>query len=207
MKLFFSFIVIIFSFSNETKHIYEPQLEIIRRFFEIQARMIKGEATDEEIAWLRKKVEDAEFLKKLQNKISDCKFDIFGMNNSQPIWGDDFLNNIKNYKMGLNLSRGKPIKYYSSDRLAQIMGNGLLTFIDKNTLLNRIIDKDCAVFYKNIDDLANKIIYFKNNPIKLKKIASKGKRFYTKNFNSKLVCSYIINKTFKINNKTNFIWD
>ena len=154
------------------------------------------------------KIDEREFfLKKLQNKITDCKFDIFGMNNNQPIWGDDFLNNIKNYKMGLNLSRGKPIKYYSSDRLAQIMGNGLLTFIDKNTLLNRIIDKDCAVFYKNIDDLANKIIYFKNNPIKLKKIASKGKKFYTKNFNSKLVCSYIINKTFKINNKTNFIWD
>ena len=35
--------------------------------------------------------------------------------------------------MGLNLSRGKPIKYYSSDRIAQLMGNGLLTFIDEKT--------------------------------------------------------------------------
>ena len=33
--------------------------------------------------------------------------------------------------MGLNLSRGKPTKYYSSNRIASIMGNGLLTFIDK----------------------------------------------------------------------------
>ena len=32
--------------------------------------------------------------------------------------------------MGLNLSRGKPTKYYSSNRLLLIMGNGLLTFVD-----------------------------------------------------------------------------
>ena len=32
----------------------------IRRFFEIQARMIKGEATDEEIAWLKENIDDVE---------------------------------------------------------------------------------------------------------------------------------------------------
>ena len=57
------------------------------------------------------------------------------MYNSQPIWADNFLNKVSNSYMGLNLSRGKPIKYYSSDRLAQLMGNGLLTFIDKKTSL------------------------------------------------------------------------
>ena len=36
----------------------------------------------------------------------------------------------------INLSRGKPIKYYSSDRIAQLVGNGLLTFIDKKTYLS-----------------------------------------------------------------------
>ena len=35
--------------------------------------------------------------------------------------------------MGLNLSRGAPIKYYSSDRITQIIGNGLLTLIDEKT--------------------------------------------------------------------------
>ena len=38
--------------------------------------------------------------------------------------------------MGLNLSRGAPTKYYSSNRIASILGNGLLTFIDKKTQLN-----------------------------------------------------------------------
>ena len=38
--------------------------------------------------------------------------------------------------MGLNLSRGLPTKYYSSNRIASLIGNGLLTFIDKKTHLN-----------------------------------------------------------------------
>ena len=47
------------------------------------------------------------------------------MNNVQPIWAENFIKIISNSKMGLNLSRGKPLKYYSSDRITQIMGNGL----------------------------------------------------------------------------------
>jgi len=37
--------------------------------------------------------------------------------------------------MGLNLSRGLPAKYYSSDRIAQLFGNGLLTFINRKVAL------------------------------------------------------------------------
>ena len=35
--------------------------------------------------------------------------------------------------MGLNLSRGDAIKYYSSDRITQIVGNGLVCLIDEKT--------------------------------------------------------------------------
>ena len=146
------------------------------------------------------------FLRNLINKISDIQFDVFGMDNVQPIWGDNFINNLNNYNMGLNLSRGDPIKYYSSDRIVQLMGNGLLTFIDIRTKLNQIIDKDCAVFYTNIIDLVNKIRFYKNNPHKLKKIASNGKKLYLKRFNSEVVSNYMIKKTFNIKTKKIFKW-
>ena len=42
-----------------------------------------------------------------------------------------FYKAIKQSKMGLNLSRGKPIKYLTSNRIASLIGNGLLTFVDK----------------------------------------------------------------------------
>jgi spore maturation protein CgeB len=108
--------------------------------------------------------------------------------------------------MGLNLSRGKPIKYYSSDRLVQIIGNGLLCFIDEKTKLQNLIPKTCAVYYSNLNDLTNKITYYKKNPIKMKKIASYGKKFYNLNFNSTIVSKFIIDKTFKINKKDEYSW-
>ena len=36
--------------------------------------------------------------------------------------------------MGLNLSQGRAVKYYSSDRFAQL-GNGLLVLVDEKTRL------------------------------------------------------------------------
>ena len=59
------------------------------------------------------------------------------MENKQPVWADDFKNKVKLSKMALNLSQGKPLKYYSSDRIAQLIGNGILTFVEKSTKLNR----------------------------------------------------------------------
>ena len=58
------------------------------------------------------------FINKLINLNKNIKFDVYGMNNVQPIWADQFIKKISNSYMGLNLSRGKPIKYYSSDRIS-----------------------------------------------------------------------------------------
>ena len=59
--------------------------------------------------------------------------------------------------MALNLSQGEPIKYYSSDRISQMVGNGLLTFVDRKTKLNDLFTENELVFYNNIDELAEKI--------------------------------------------------
>ena len=153
------------------------------------------------------KIDDREFfLKKLKLKIPNIKFDIYGMDEVQPIWGEKFLNNIKNYKMALNLSRGKPIKYYSSDRIVQLIGNGLLTFIDEKTKLKEIISDKGVIYYKNINDLVKKILYFKKNIKKIKKISSVGKNEYFKKFNSNIIGRFIIDKSF--NNKSNkYYWN
>ena len=66
--------------------------------------------------------------------------------------------------MGLNLSsRGKPIKYYSSDRIVQLIGNGLLTFIDEKTNLRDFFSNQEIVFYKNIEDLSYKMNKYKKD--------------------------------------------
>ena len=44
--------------------------------------------------------------------------------------------------MGLNLSRGLPTKYYSSNRIASYMGNGILTFINKKVKFQELFSKN-----------------------------------------------------------------
>ena len=71
------------------------------------------------------------FLNELTNKFHDINYDFYGFENKEPIWGNNFYKALVNSKMGLNLSRGLPTKYYSSNRIASLMGNGLLTFINQ----------------------------------------------------------------------------
>ena len=52
------------------------------------------------------------FVSKLINITPNIKFDIYGLNNIQPVWADNYFKAIANSKMGLNL-QGEPIKYYS----------------------------------------------------------------------------------------------
>ena len=52
--------------------------------------------------------------------------------------------------MGLNLSRGHAIKYYSSDRITQIIGNGLVCLIDEKTQYNNFFNSNEMVFYRKI---------------------------------------------------------
>ena len=128
------------------------------------------------------------------------------MNKGQPIWGNDFIRKISNSSMGLNLSRGKPIKYYSSDRIAQLLGNGLLTFVDEKTHFDDFFTNDQIVFYKNLDDLSYKINKYKKDVSDRKRIAKNGKDFYLKKFNSTLVSDFILSKIFDYKSKNKFIW-
>ena len=155
----------------------------------------------------RRSSDDREkFIKSLINKCKNIRFDIFGMDNIQPIWADQYFKNISNSKMGLNLSRGTPIKYYSSDRITQIIGNGLVTLIDEKTCYGDFFDDTEMVFYKNITDLSEKIEKISEDEKLRKSIGQKGKAKYMKYFNSTLVADFIINKTYEINGKKKYLW-
>ena len=154
------------------------------------------------------KTDDREtILKTLVKKNKDIKFDFYGLNNIQPIWGKNFIAALSKSKMGLNLSRGKPVKYYSSDRIAQLMGNGLLTFIHEKTCFSDFFNKNEIITYNNLDDLSEKIQKYKKDEKKRKSIAKNGKKKYLKYFNSDIVSKFIINKTLDINKKERFIWN
>jgi len=143
---------------------------------------------------------------KLQSLIPNIKFDLYGMKNIQPIWADNFINALSKSKIGLNLSQGKPLRYYSSDRFAQMIGNGLLVFIHEKTKFNHFFTSKELIFYKSIKDLAKKINKYTVNHKLRKQIAKRGHSKYFKFFNSTIVANFIINKSLGITNKK-FYWE
>ena len=132
------------------------------------------------------------FIKKLIAKTKDIKFDIYGVNKVQPIWADQYFKTISNSKMGLNLSRGSPIKYYSSDRITQIIGNGLVTLIDEKTGYRDFFTDKEMIFYNNSNDLSEKIEKIAKDEKLRKKIAKNGKEKYFKLFNETKICKYFV---------------
>ena len=70
-----------------------------------------------------------------------------------------------------------------------------MVFIDKKVEMNNFFNSDEIVSYKNIDDLANKIKFYKKNDKKRIQIAKKGKQKYFKMFNESKVSKFIIDRS------------
>ena len=151
--------------------------------------------------------ERSNFINKLISITKNVKFDLYGVNKIQPIWADHYFKTISNSKMGLNLSRGEPIKYYSSDRITQIIGNGLVTLIDDKTFYRDFFENDEMVFYRNINDLSEKIKRISLDEKMRKNIGRKGKAKYLKYFNSTLVADFILKKTLDLPLKKKYLWN
>ena len=138
-----------------------------------------------------------------KNKIN---FKILGLYNQAPKWNYDFNNELMTCKTALNLSRGGPSKYASSNRIASLMGNGVVTFIDEKTKFQDFFKNGEIITYKNEADLVNKLLSIKDDKNKLIRIGKLGKKNYFKYFENTIIADFIISKTFKIKNRYRYIW-
>ncbi len=149
----------------------------------------------------------SKFIEKLvresEGKIS---FNILGLFKEEPKWNFELNDEIVKSKIALNLSRGLPAKYYSSNRIATLMGNGCLTAIDEKVKYGDFFNKNEILIYKNSKDLIKKIIKIKDNPKLIKKISKNGKKKYFKLFSNVIVSQFLIDKTFEFKNKYKYVW-
>ena len=147
------------------------------------------------------------FLDELMKKNKNLTFNILGYANEQPKWNYQYFKELSKCKTALNLSRGVPSKYASSNRIASLIANGIMTFIDKKTKYQDFFSSDEMGFYTNAEDLLNQLEKLNGNINKINKISKNGKKKYFSIFNNSIVADYIIYKTFNIKNKYKYVWD
>ena len=146
------------------------------------------------------------FLKKIIEKGKGINFHILGINSDKPKWNYDFYKEMMICKMSLNLSRGKPLKYASSNRIASYVGNGILTFINKKVKFQELFSENELVFYENEDDLISKIFELKDDINRINKISKNGRNKYCKIFNNLVVSDSILSKTLGTTPKYRYAW-
>jgi len=135
----------------------------------------------------------------LLDAFPEGEVDIRGIHGRRGISGITYMNRLATSRMGLNLSRqeGLDEPLYSSDRMAQYMGNGLLTLIHRRVGFDQIFKEDEMAFYEDFDDLIKKVTYFNAHDDEAREIAENGWRRSFEIFNEQLVAKYITEVTFR----------
>jgi spore maturation protein CgeB len=141
------------------------------------------------------------------SRSDDLTYNIFGFNNIQPVWGGQFIKEISKCKFALNLSRGQPVKYYSSNRIASLVANGIPTLIDKKVKFNDFFSNKEMIFYEDTYDLIDKVNFYKKNERQRIQIGINGKNKYFKIFNNRIIADYIFSKTLGNKPSYKYIWD
>jgi hypothetical protein len=115
-----------------------------------------------------------------------------GMFGNPHIFGPAYYAKLATVKMGLNYSRENDVYLYSSDRMAQYMGNGLLTFVHRDTGFGELFSDEDIAFFSNTNELHEKIRFYAHNDDERVRVARQGWQKIHTVFSSDQVARFMI---------------
>lgn len=133
----------------------------------------------------------AETMRAVAARVPEARCAFFGLQGKPPVYGSDYFDAIADARMGLNLNRSDGDYLYSSDRIAQYAGNGLLLFVARSTGYGDIFSDEEFAFYGDHDELAEKLRYFLDHDAERQRVAKAGHAKYHAIFNERVVARYI----------------
>ena len=139
-----------------------------------------------------------QMLQKLLDHPQQLRFALYASLGKPRVFGAEYLDVLARSKMGLNLSRRSDIPYYSSDRIAQLTGNGLLTFIPETPGLRSLFDEGEVVYFERTAELFDKAIYYLNHDDERQEIARKGWERAHRSYATDRVARFITEATFEL---------
>lgn len=133
-------------------------------------------------------------------------FKTYGSFGEPPVWGRDYDRALAQTKMGLNLNRQEGHYWYSSARMAQLAGNGILQFTHDDLRFDELLPPESAVYFRSEDDLLTKIKAFHHDDDKRKAWAANARHFFHSEMNSKLYAQYILEAALQQPFSHEYVW-
>ncbi len=137
------------------------------------------------------------FIERVCQSCPELTLKLHGFQSGTNLFGNAYLTALQAAKMGLSYSRKNDIYLYSSDRMMQYLGNGLLTFIDRASGFTELFAENEIGFYSNESELFEKLTHFKQNDDQRQTVAKSGWQVAHSKFSSDLVAKYIIEHSFE----------
>jgi len=122
------------------------------------------------------------------------------------VWGRDYDRLLADSKMGLNLNRQEGLHWYSSARMAQMVGNGLLTFTHVGGGFQELMPAESLVYFDGIEDLSVSIAEFYADNAKRRYWASRAREFFHREINSTLYAQYIVEAAMQLPFSHPYVW-
>jgi hypothetical protein len=139
----------------------------------------------------------------LQGKL---RFDSFGMHGHAAVWGSEYEQILGNSKMALNLNRFEGWPLYSSDRIAHLMGSGILTFMSGKGAYDRFFSDQEVVFFDELPDLVEKITAFHGDDAMRRATAAAGRNAYLRLFSGARVVKFMVETTLGLPFTESYEW-
>jgi Glycosyl transferases group 1 len=147
-----------------------------------------------------------DFCEELRKRLPEIRFDFRGFDGKPPVYGSEYGKALFQCRMGLNLDKASGWYLYSSARMAQYMGNGLLTLMERACRFDRFFTEDEAAFYDDLDGLEKQIRRFKQDDALARATAERGCAKYHALFDSTRIAQYIIEVTLGLPLSQDYPW-
>lgn len=157
----------------------------------------KGEKTDDRYPLI------VNLHEKLKGKL---RFETYGIYGHPEVWSHAYDHVLATSKMSLNLNRTEDWPLYTSARLSQLMGNGLLTFMWDKGNMRRFFTDDQVAFFNNEEDLISKILDFQNHDEKRRAVAAAGRAFYHEHFSGQRIVKFMMETTLRLPYSHPYLW-
>jgi len=119
-----------------------------------------------------------------------------GLRGRPRLFGDAYQQALESAALGLNISRRADWPLYTSDRLAQMIGNGMAVLTERASGYDTIFSDDEILFFSSVDELVGKIRDAVARPERRQEIAARGRDSYIRLFNERIVARYMVDFAF-----------
>lgn len=150
--------------------------------------------------------ERVRFVLSALERLPGLRGDIRGRPGAEPLRGEGYLAAINSARMGLSMSRPDNVYLYASDRMSQLLGNGLLTFVARSTGFQDLYGEDQIAFYDGLEELVDKLRFFAENDGERRAVAEAGWHAAHSMFASDRIAKYILERSFEAPLSETYPW-